>query len=507
MKYSHLSLLLATFALSALPAAAAPVDGPDIDFAGLGEGYQKAHCPEGSSDGCDLEDILAIDYVHIVVGAFEVHFPIASLKDKANARNFQEVLEALVDLQKAWIDLLAGDRESSTAAQADLELMRNWFGDWKTGALAKVSVEKADLFEHLDASDDVRAAAERLQEYVHSEEELGLVIPDEDDFVQVLCCPKRLDFMQLVGFAGLKSETEKEQYWVDGVHEWTQMWVGWTFALALEYAPWGGFQPSFSQGLDMTKFEKTGLSEHVIQRCTMALFRYCRPGYDPGHLGTATALAMAIDICGQVKTIDGVGARGSSGATTQAYERFVPGGASSGGVLPMMPAAPFSAMVENHWRRGGGTDYFSAPLRKGQKQGAKRIKKDNKDHPLVRNKGAHFMLEGYKTAGRHVVSAPFLGETANDKDFPDSDFMIDYREFFRSYKTSFFRWLLLNGVEDSEEESLARYRQLLRRYGEVDDEVGLHEVVESVYSTPLSAVDGESVSLEWRYLDWLQKGK
>ncbi len=108
--------------------------------------------------------------------------------------------------------------------------------------------------------------------------------------------------MQLAGFAGLKSETDKDQYWIDAVHEWTQIWVGWTFVMALEYAPWGGgINPSFKQGLEMNKFEKTGLSEHVVQRCTMALFRYCRPGYDPGHLGTATALSMAIDICGRSK--------------------------------------------------------------------------------------------------------------------------------------------------------------------------------------------------------------
>jgi len=507
MKYSQLPICLAVITLAAIPATSgAPVE-KEIDFAALGEAYQKANCPEDAGDDCDLEQILDANYARLILGAFEVHFPIASLDEKGDTRNFLGVLEALLDLQSAWIELLAGDRESSGAARADIEVLREWVDEWKPAMLARVTSEAPDLFDHFEASADLRAAGDRLQEYMHSEEELGLVIPDEGDFVQVLCCPNRLDFMQLVGFAGLKSETEREQYWIKGVNEWTQMWIGWTFTLALEYAAWGGDSMNFNQGLAMSKFEKTGLAEHVIQRCTMALFRYCRPGYDPGHLGTATALALAIEICGQVKTIDGVGARGTSGATTQAYERFVPGGASTGGVLPMIPAAPFSAMTENHWRRGGGSDYFATPLKKGQKNGAKRIKKENKDHPLVKDKTAHFLLEGYATAGKHVVSAPFLGEFANEKAFPDSDFMIDYREFFRSYKASFFRWLRVNGVEDSEEESLERYRQLLRRYAEVDDEVGLHEVVESVYSVPLSGINGETVSLEWRYLTWLQKGK
>ena len=128
---------------------------------------------------------------------------------------------------------------------------------------------------------------------------------------------------------------------------------------------------------------------------------------------------------------------------------------------------------------------------------------------MIKDKNAHFLLEAYGVNGEHIVSAPFFGAAANEKAFPESEFMIDYREFFRSYRTSFFHWLRENGVADSPDDSHERFRQLMRRYGEVgneDEDMKLDELIQEIYETPMSAASGETENLEWRYLAWLAKG-
>jgi hypothetical protein len=40
-----------------------------------------------------------------------------------------------------------------------------------------------------------------------------------------------------------------------------------------------------------------------------------------------------------------------------------------------------------------------------------------------------------------------------------------------------------------------------------DKDAPLHAVVEKVYGLPMSAADGTTDSLEWRFLEWLAKSK
>ena len=74
-----------------------------------------------------------------------------------------------------------------------------------------------------------------------------------------------------------------------------------------------------------------------------------------------------------------------------ANERFVPGGNSEGGVLPVVPAAPYDTIVESQWRKGHGTDSFAEPLQEGQSAGAKAAKKQK--HARAKDKLAHFVLQ------------------------------------------------------------------------------------------------------------------
>ena len=266
-------------------------------------------------------------------------------------------------------------------------------------------------------------------------------------------------------------------------------------------APWSP-DPKYKTGEPMDAFDDDGLRQQVVLQAAQALVFTCINRTDLALLEKGLAVKLTIAVCGRANTIDGEGAITSSGATTAPYSRFVPGGNPAGGHLPPAPAAPLNSMLENHWRKGNGEDFFVAPLRKGQKAGSKRAAK-NKDHPLRKDKTAHFELEA--SGKKHLVTAPFLGELAKQQQYPPPDFLNDYREFNRSYQTCFLHWLSQHGSKESAEQSEEMFRELVLRMGSRETLV-LDAVAEQVYGVPLSGTDPSTESLEWRFLAWLQSG-
>jgi hypothetical protein len=101
-----------------------------------------------------------------------------------------------------------------------------------------------------------------------------------------------------------------------------------------------------------------------------------------------------------------------------------------------------------------------------------------------------------------AVTAPFLGRPAEDKALPPLEFLDEYEDFFRAYRSSFLRWLQGHAV-DSQEESEALFAQLVQKQAMRGQDELLDDVVQSVYGIPLSAADPSVDALEWRYLDWL----
>jgi hypothetical protein len=219
------------------------------------------------------------------------------------------------------------------------------------------------------------------------------------------------------------------------------------------------------------------------------------------------AMNLAIAVCGELNALEGDGwGYGTTGAQTQPYERFVPGGASSGGVLPPMPAAPLDGLKEGRWRERHGADYFAECLRKGQKNGFQELGRARPAHlsEAVRNDIlAHFMIFGEDDVERYVISAPFFGPESKKKPYPPGQMLIDYREFFRAYKCCFMNWLQTAGMDGDPEKSAEYFAQLMRSKHEVAGTKEFEDVVEGVYGIPLSAASGEVDSLEWRFLNWL----
>jgi hypothetical protein len=495
--------LAISFAWLVAPASARPALD-QVTFPELGEAYLEAHCPrvEGVAI-CELETVVTAGYASVHIGAFELSLPIEFLGDPKRGKEVRELAGALVDLQSVWVDWFCNNEGARQRALGGLEILSTWIDGWSASELrALKDGAGVNLYEALGAGEDVLTACADVREVVMTRGAMGIA-PRHTEFIRLLGCPTRRDFMEMVGYAGLVDEAKKEELWFDGVEQWTQFWIDRTVVLALEYAPWSP-HPKFEDGLSMRKFDKDGLRQQFVQQSARALLFTSFNRTDLALLEKGLAIELTLAVCGAANTIDGEGGITSSGGITAPYSKFVPGGNSSGGSLPPVPASALDSMMENHWRKGGGADHFLKPLRKGQKEGAKRAQKD-RDNPLVKNKAAHFQLLG-ETGRKFAISAPFLGRVGAARQYPAADFLNDYREFYRSYQVCFLHWLSQDGVRGDPEASFAKYRELVVRMGSSSSLV-LDDVVKTVYGNELGGPVPNDRSMEWRFLEWLRVGK
>ena len=327
--------------------------------------------------------------------------------------------------------------------------------------------------------------------------------------MQLVFAPSRRDFIELVGYAGLLEPPRQPELWIKNATTWTTFWMGWTLVIGLEYPSWTK-DDEFKLGASMNKYEPTGMVQHVVQQAQNALLWMCYGENDALYLEQALALNMAIEVCGEANALEGDSGHGNTGAHTDPYEKFVPGAPPPGGALPAIPAAPLDQVKVNQWRKSLGKDHFAGPLRKGQKDGAKQVAKErpaNVDPKLVKDKNAHFLLLGSDEVTHYVVSAPFFGAHAKEKPYPPVLFIIDYREFFRAYRSGFFHWLQTQADPAGAEPSAEKFRTLLKKLATREPDKSFEALVAEVYGVPLSDRNGEVDSLEWRYLGWLAKGK
>ena len=489
----------------AAPLARAQAPASEIDFAGLAKSFLDERCDGQSAAICDVTGVLDRHFARIRLGALEINYPTEFLADKDKPEELKEVLIGIVDLQGAWIDRLTAGTEHGDEAQVDVEAIRTWVDDWKTKTLKKLGKKAGavSLMDALEAPDEVRAAEERLHALMRDEERIGLAIMGTMQ-PRIVLSPTRLDFMRWLAYTGELESGRRNELYVDGVDQWTQFWTGWTPILAMEYASWAGFDPKFRSGKSMKSFESTGMVEQITLQAGMALVRYCA-NRNLDHQDNAIVMNLVIDIVGQINTIDGEGQIGTSGARTRPYSRFIPGGNSEGGTLPKRSATGRNTVVKSQWRKDNGADYFLGALRKGQKDGSKLAGKERKER--YKDKTAHFQLKSDR--GKYVVSAPFFGEHANAQQYPPQEFLTDYSEFYRAYKSGFYHWLRLFGAGSPEtpDESLIKFRELMAGLNEVGNGLTFEQLFENVYGLPLSAADGETDSMEWRFLAFLKDGK
>ena len=501
--------MIATLAL--VLASVLPLAGGDDhpDFAAFGQTLLKEKLKVASVADLPANKLLEQHCVHGTLGLFDVAYPVWALADKSGAENLRRVTLALVDTEARWIDWLGKGEPAAAAPKADVETLRAWIKSWKPAALAKPeSAPDKSMFALFGATDAQRAAAKRLAETLCHPDALGLA-PKDGAPLSVLFAPTRRDFVELEGYTGLLDPTQQAQLWTKDGTLWTTFWLEWNLVIALEYPPWET-DKDFKTGLSMDKFEATGTVEHEVQQAMLALLWKCYGDNDALHLEQAMAMNMAIEVAGECNAMEVDGGRGTTGAQTQPYEKFVPGGDPNGGVLPPIPAAPLNMLKEIPWREGYGKDHFVAALRKGQKNAQKQLIKEKPpglDAILLRDKDPHFLLVSEDEHTKYIVTAPFFGPLAAQKPYPPIAVLKDYREFFRSYRSAFCWWLQTMGDKSGAEASGVKWKQLMKALAARTEGKSFEDVAQEIYGMSISGKNGEKESLEWRFLAWLGKGK
>jgi hypothetical protein len=489
--------------LLAAPAPAGPGDDV-IDFERLAASFSEHHCRKKGED-CSTPAVLARDYLNLRLGAFDVYWPREALEKPDDGEVCARLLAGLAQLQGDLVGWLHLEPEPMASIAADLTVVQTWLTETKPADFVKAAAsDQADLAAAVRAPEPVVQALGRLADVLVDRERLG-ISPQYVENVGLVICAKRLQFMEWVGHLGTEDAEWKAGHWNEGANDWTQFWKGPTMFLALEYASFSGFDSSFNSSMAPEKLDKDGRRQHVLNQAARALlFRWFnQPDFAP--LERALAANLVIGISGRIAVLDGEGMIKSSGGTSAPYSRFVPGGMSQGGVLPPAPAGGMDQIVNSRWREGGGADYFVGALRKGQKEGAKLAAKE-RDNPLRHDKRVHFTIDSDASGAKWLAHAPFLGPHASEQAYPGPEFLNDYREFFKSYQSAFYHWLVTE-AETADGSRGEPFSKFLRVLGTPDYTGTVGDALEQAYGLPVSGKDGSEDSLEFRFLSWLEQDK
>lgn len=459
-----------------VPLLPAPAAAPAARAAGLDFPKLKAELLERCEGAGSVDELLA-GFEHTRLGAFDVYFPSYALKEYGELHD--DARRALVDVQREWLELLAGEQAAERGDELAGEL-----NDWIASRDRKA--------EPTEACGELRAL-------LSSPEALGFA-PVRGQGARIVLAPDRRDFQRLVAFFGEADPSLRGLYWHDGVKVWTEFWWNDIQVVALEYPPATGDSDDPGDGIRMDFREPSGLEQHVAQRGAMGLVWHTFGDGLPPAIEMGLAQLLVVEAYGENNVRSGGSVRGSE---TEAFEAFIPGGNPSGGFLP-----PISA--DSPWRADKGKDHFVKVLRASQKAGSKGAPHPGPDGEKPKkskhDKLAWFLLQA--GSGSHPVRAPFLGQVSLGKLQPPAAFGSDYMEFFRAYKTAFLHWLATAGA-GGKQDSAAAWHALAAAIATAGGEGDFEALAAEVYGMPLSAHDGpdkdQEESLEWAFLTWLSK--
>ena len=467
--------------------ALAVQDGSAIPFGQLAEDLlERNGLEDASPDLFDAHELLSQRYVSVRLGLFHAAIPRSSADDKAHAKDCAKLLGTLLDVQAQWLDWLAPalPAELVDATGADLRELQIWAKGVRGDALQRVASEGGcDLLDALGPKEKVLAAAGRLAETLGRGRILGL---DHDDRPEwIVLAPTRKDFVEHAALAGWVYPELRATYWGSGVGTWTQFYMDDISFFALEFAQ---SSASWRLGSSMNEREPRGMEQQVAQLAANSLIDSTFGARIPPSLAGALAVNLTIDIFGECETrADGdLRAR-----RTEAYEMFVPGGASEGGIL-----APNSA--QSRWREDQGSDGFASVLQDAQRAGTKANKRSTAGP-------RHFELQDDEKIQRTVVSAPFLGTAAaaQEPDIP-ATFEGDWQEFLRAYRSGFVYWLRREAAGKAQESrvAFARFLAELASAEELDLE---RTLALSFQCEALSSAELGPDTLEGMFLAWLAR--
>ncbi len=454
----------------------------EVDFAKLADEYLARHPVAGkSADQMTMSDLVTTHFAPARVGAIDLRFPRSALGDKNTVEDFRDVVQAILQVHAAWLDVVGASGPEADKARTDLAELLKWL---KSAKLAPNADKSGDFLVCLTGGAERVEQLARVAEGFRTGSALSLT-PRGSKLQVLVVSPDRADFLHLAGVMGKLEPDSRSMNWNDQLMGWTEF--GWNEhqVVALQYPPVKHDPSNLDDGMKMDLREPTGLHQHVAQRCAVQLSWHCFDKLVDPALEMALAQALVVDIYQENNTRSGGASRGN---TTDGMTAFIPGGNSNGGTLP-----PTNA--DSGWRTTFGKDYFVKPLRASQKLGAKLV--ESKEEKLF-----GFQLTSDNTSKRVAMKAPFFGAAAVGKELPPPEFMTDYQEFFRAYKTAFAHWLRDKSGK-TVKESRERFGVLMRKVAEVGSAATFEELVSEVYGVPLSSKDPTATSLERSFLEWL----
>ena len=508
----HLSALTLSLTLVAAPLLPL-VDEPDIDYPALLEQAQEHYELEGTNlASYSIAQLLDSDhFIKFELGPWDIRLPVDEVSDKSGVTIIKDAVMSTLDVANLWAEWTVLDEAALGEIKEDIGVLRKWVKSWSNRGFRKSANEEGEsLFARMPSVDEkVLAAGQRFLDRMGLEAKV-----DGTPAAQVVFCPTRKTFIELSTLVGAIEPKRKELLWGDQSVFQTAAWSNNVHFIALEYAiwPWDGAHPE--NGDSMNAFVKTGRNQHTVERVAASLSRGTFNSMASPLLEQALHINLVIEIIGEeapsFSTWSFQWSR--AGGSTQPYSRFVPGGNSAGGVLPARPASagPKTGTSESTqhtvWREKNGQDYYKSALKKGQKKGAKLAGKSN-DVPddVRRDKRAHFAIGILGKSEAVPMSAPFLGAEAEDKKVPEDKYIDEYEEFFRAYRACFSHWLRTEGHPAGNDKSPEAFAKLLERARNRSKSDTLSSMVLEVYGLPLSGQNGETDSLEWRFLEFISK--
>jgi hypothetical protein len=502
-------LALSSF-LALAPQAAPPTRA--VDYDGLAREFLKESglddIARSGPSGHSFDELLdGPAFVRLNVGDLDIRFPRTSIADASKAEDFRDAVGALVRMQKTWSAWRWPER--AEANEPHWNRIERWVKAWSRNSLVGAAGGRS-LVESMSADSDVRAALEALEQGVDVREASsseGPVVASG----RLLLTMDRKAYLQLLSLGGWLDDQVRAVAWDDRVLGSTIQWIGWTQLVCMEFASLPVDPKSPYAGISLTKGDKNDLLQYAAERGAALQLRRLFHNQQVHFFEQSLAANLVIAAAGKndLREGDWKLEYKTSGSSTPPYERFVPGGNPAGGTLPPRPAGPGAttgnATNKASYRATKGEDLFLKPLREGQKDGAKLAAKDKKN-PLRKDKTAHFAIHGAEGKEATSVSAPFLGDRAEKKALPGDEYLDDYEDFFRAYRSAFFHWLHDEALDDPAE-SAAKFSTLIAEHAVRDPLTPIDPLFETIYGIPLSATDGETDSLEWRYLAWLAKKK